>query len=130
MYSTCLHPSVIILESSYLSLSLFPPGEEGEERGEGYGSEGYQGPCLKGPQLWLTQALALAVKRGLYTYRRSLAYTVQTVLPLLLIVLGLGISNQLQVYTNVHEHKCTSTMPFCYNGCEISVTCMRVFRIM
>ena len=80
------------------SLSLTPPGEEeGEERGEGYGSEGYQGPCLKGPQLWLTQALALAVKRGLYTYRRSLAYTVQTVLPLLLIILGLGISNQLQV---------------------------------
>ena len=83
-----------------------PPGEEeGEERGEEYGSEGYQGPCLKGPQLWLTQALALAVKRGLYTYRRSLAYTVQTVLPLLLIILGLGISNQLQVHLEqVHKH--------------------------
>ena len=102
-----MHLPVVILESSYLlSLSLsLTPGEEGEERGEGYDSEGYQGPCLKGPQLWLTQALALAVKRGLYTYRRSLAYTVQTVLPLLLIILGLGISNQLQVHLEqVHKH--------------------------
>ena len=65
--------------------------------GSGYGDEGYQGPRLTGPALWLTQAQGLLVKRAIYTYRRLLAYSMQTLLPLALIILGLWITRELQV---------------------------------
>ena len=79
--------------------SLIPVVED--EEGCGLEVEGYHGACLTGPALWATQAGALLVKRAIYTYRRLLSYTVQTVLPLSLIILGLGIAKQLQVNVTV-----------------------------
>ena len=123
MYNTCIHvynyiPSCVLvsMEKAQLMLQLYiymcihcimlqyVYTAVSEEEGGGLGEEGYRGPCHTGPRLWLTQAKALLVKRCFYTYRRLLAYSLQTLLPLSLVILGLVISGLLQVHVHVHVH--------------------------
>ena len=100
-------------------------GEEEVENGE-FGVEGYQGVCVTGPVLWITQAKALLVKRVVYTYRRMLSYIVQTILPLSLVILGLLIARQLQVM--LYYRYRTVGHPF-LNGTKFCLSQMPHFEI-